>query len=93
VVGIKSYKNIKVFDKLRFLPYTSEQINCGECYKFHYGSHFFSMSSVCVKVSSVNSKYSISFEARELKFCIETSRINGKKIPTRFLKFCLRAKL
>jgi len=34
---------------------------------------------------------SLNFKAGELKFCIQTSHINAKKIATRFLNFCFGA--
>jgi len=36
---------------------------------------------------------SLSFEASVLKFCKQTSHMNTKKLPRRFLKFCLGAEL
>jgi len=35
-----------------------------------------------------SSNSSLSFKARELKFLMQTSHINAKKVTTRFLNFC-----
>jgi len=60
-------------------------------YKFEKSIQFnFYTYHLCV---SVTSNSSLSFEAKELKFDYRLLILMPKKLPTRFLKFCLRAEI